>query len=77
MRLIAILALALAFGCDKEEQKSDCRMAAETHCTDGMKDFDGVVEEHPRWKRCVEMQLAKCGEPAAKPTKTTDGIPTE
>ena len=68
MRLIAILALALAFGCDqeakKEETKSDCRMAAETYCKDNMKDYDGVVEESTRWKRCVELKVSQCEAPS-------------
>ena len=72
MRLIAILALALAFGCEqeakqeakKEETKSDCRMASETFCRNNMKDYDGVVEESPRWKRCVELKVSQCEAPS-------------
>jgi hypothetical protein len=72
MRLIAILALALAlalaFGCEQEakkaETKSDCRMAAETYCKDNMKDYDGVVEESTRWKRCVELKVSQCEAPS-------------
>jgi hypothetical protein len=68
MRLIAILALALAFGCEQEakkaETKSDCRMASETFCKNNMKDYDGVVEESPRWKRCVELKVSQCEAPS-------------